>query len=119
MPVVRVGTTRMGSAVSEVPLVDLRPLHSVPRPGMPPNHIQDLANQIQTNGYDMSQPIPVARMPDGRLVQLGGHHRAEAMRRLGETTIPARIVDWNFIDPGVRRMYRQLFPNFPWDDFIQ
>jgi hypothetical protein len=58
-------------------------------------------------------------MPDGRLVQLGGHHRAAAMRQLGETTIPARIVDWSSISPGAQNLYRQLFPNFPWDDFLK
>jgi hypothetical protein len=31
-------------------------------------------------------------MPNGDLVIRGGHHRVEAMRRLGETTIPTRIV---------------------------
>jgi ParB-like chromosome segregation protein Spo0J len=117
--VARVGNPRPGVKVAEVPLVDLHPLHPVPRPGTPPNHIQDLANKIQANGYDLTQPIPVARMPDGRLVQMGGHHRAEAMRQLGEPTIPARVVDWDSIDPGVQSMYRQVFPNFPWDDFIQ
>jgi ParB-like chromosome segregation protein Spo0J len=70
--------------VVEVAIDQLHPLHSVPRPGVPPNHIQDLANSIQANGYDLSQPIPVARMPDGRLVQLGGHHRSVAMSLLGD-----------------------------------
>jgi hypothetical protein len=41
------------------------------------------------------------------------------MRRLGETTIPARVVDWNAISPGAQNIYRRAFPNFPWDDFIQ
>lgn len=103
--------------VTEVPLADLHPLHPVPRPGTPPNHIPDLATAIQTSGYDLAQPIPVARMPDGRLVTMGGHHRAEAMRRLGETTIPARVVDWDAISAGAQSLYRQTFPNFPWGDF--
>src|SRR4051794_36621613 len=82
--VARVGTPRPG--VVEVLLTDLHPLHPVPQPGMPPNHVQDLANSIRTNGYDLGNAIPVAPMPDGRLVQLGGHHRAAAMGLLGETT---------------------------------
>jgi hypothetical protein len=86
---------------------------------MPPNHIQDLAHKIKTNGYDVRQAIPVARMPDGRLVQLGGHHRAGAMRLLGEKTIPSRILDWNSLSPSNQQTWRNLFPNFPWDDFIQ
>jgi hypothetical protein len=85
---------------------------------VPPNHIPNLAASVKANGYDLSQAIPVARMPDGRLVQLGGHHRAEAMRRLGETTAPARVVDWASLAPQVQQWWRQQFPNFPWDDFI-
>src|SRR5262245_30024271 len=112
----RVGTARPGTG--EVPLNQLHPLHPVPRPGKPPQHIQDLANLIQTNGYDLAQAIPVARMPDGRLVQFGGHHRAEAMRQLNGTTIPARIVDWNALSARVQNWWRQQFPNLPWDDFL-
>jgi len=116
-PVPRVGTARPG--VVEVPLADLHPLHRVPRPRRPPNYIQDLANKIRMNGYDLARPVPVARMPDGRLVQLGGHHRAAAMGQLGESTIlPARVVDWNSMGPAVRKWYRQKFLNFPWDDFL-
>jgi hypothetical protein len=118
-PIARTGTARPGVTVTEAPLADLNPLHSVPRPGKPPNHVQDLANKIQTNGYDLAQPIPVARMPDGRLVIMGGHHRVEAMKQLGETTIPARVVDWNTISPGAQKIYRDSFPTFPWDDFIK
>ncbi len=117
-PIVRrVGTPRLG--VSEVPLADLHPLHPVPRLGMPPNHISDLANAIRTNGYDLGQAIPVARMPDGRLLQLGGHHRAAAMGQLGEITIPARVVVWNSLSPRVQNWWRSQFPNLPWDDFIR
>src|ERR671928_30658 len=97
--IARIGTPRPG--VTEVPLNLLNPLHPVPRPGVPPNHIQNLAAAIRANGYDLGQAIPVARMPDGRLVPLGGHHRAAAMRQLGEATIPARVVDWSSLTPAV------------------
>jgi hypothetical protein len=114
--VARVGIPRLG--VTEVPLNQLHPLHPVPRPGLPPNHIQKLASAIKVNGYDLGQAIPIARMPDGRLVQLGGHHRAAAMGQLGETTIPGRVVDWSSLAPKVQNWWRQQFPNFPWDDVI-
>lgn len=118
MPSVRrVGIPRQG--VVEVGLADLTPLHPVPRPGVSPTYIPDLANTIRTNGYELSRAIPVARMPDGRLVQLGGHHGAAAMELLGETTIPARIVDWDSLASGNQARWRQRFPNFPWDDFIR
>jgi hypothetical protein len=112
----RVGIPRQG--VVEILLSLLHPLHPVPRPGVPPNHIAHLALDIQANGYDLSQAIPVARMPNGRFVQLGGHHRAEAMRQLGETTIPARIVDWDTLSPVVQHWWQQRFPLFPWQDFL-
>jgi hypothetical protein len=85
---------------------------------VPPNHIASLAASIAANGYDVSQAIPVVRMPDGRLVQLGGQHRAEAMRQLGEVTIPARVVDWSSLAPAVQGWWQQRFPNFPWGDFL-
>ena len=97
----RVGVPRQGTI--EIPLSQLHPLRPVPRPGAPPGHIANLGASIGANGYDLSQAIPVARMPDGRLVQLGGHHRAEAMRQLRETTIPARVVDWSSLAPAVQR----------------
>ncbi len=112
----RVGVPRQGTA--EVPLGQLHPLHPVPRPGVPPGHIASLAAGIRANGYDVAQAIPVARMPDGRMVQLGGHHRVEAMRQLGEVTIPARVVDWASLAPAVQRWWRQRFPNFAWGDFL-
>lgn len=115
--IARVGIPRPG--VIEVALDQLNPLHPVPRPNMPANHLQNLASDIQANGYDLQQAIPVARMPDGRLVQLGGHHRAEAMRQLGQATIPARVVNWDSLAPAIQNRWRQRFPNFAWDDFIQ
>jgi hypothetical protein len=115
-PIARIGQARQG--VIEVPLADLYPLHPVPRPAMPLNHIANLANSIRANGYDLSQAIPVSRMPDGRLVQLGGHHRAEAMRQLGEKTIPARITAWDDISQPAQNKFRQSFPQFPWSDFL-
>jgi ParB-like chromosome segregation protein Spo0J len=114
MPVARVGAARRG--YNEVPLDRLTPLHPVSRPGVPPNHIPNLAGLIRANGYDLAQAVPVARMQDGRLVQLGGHHRAAAMRLLGEATIPARVVDWDTLAPAVQQRWRDAFPDFPWGD---
>lgn len=115
-PVARVGTARPGT--TEVALADLHPLHAVPRPEKPANHIPDLAKTIRANGYDVGRAILAARMPDGRLVQLGGHHRAEARRQLGETIVPTRVVDWTALSPKIQAWWRQRFPNFPWGDFL-
>jgi len=111
-PVPWIGTARPG--VVEVPLDQLVPLHPVPRLGKPPNYIADLANNIRSNGYQLNKAIPVIRMPDGRLIIGSGHHRVEAMRSLGEQTIPARVLDWDALLPGVQDWYRGTFPGvFP------
>jgi hypothetical protein len=110
----RTGTSRRG--VTEVPQDMLVPLHPVPRPGKPPNYIPALAASIRANGYDIGRAVPAVRMPDGRVVQLGGHHRAAAMRQLGEATIPARLAEWSALSEAARARWRQLFPNFPWDE---
>ena len=94
----RVGTPRQG--VVEILLSQLHPLHPVPQPGVQPTHIANLALSIQANGYDVSQAIPVARMPGWTFGAAWGTPRAEAMRQLGETTIPARIVDLGYLVSG-------------------
>jgi hypothetical protein len=108
------GVSRVGTSpkpVTEVSLDQLHPLHAVPRPGMPPGHIDDLARLIHTNGYDVARAIPVVRMPDGRLVTFGGHHRVAAMKRLQETTIPARVEDWATLSPAAQARWLQRFPH--------
>lgn len=39
------------------------------------------------------------RLPNGDLLIGGGHHRIEAMRRLGEETIPTQVFDHSTTDP--------------------
>ncbi|MBX2799213.1 MAG: ParB/Srx family N-terminal domain-containing protein [Myxococcales bacterium] len=89
----------------------LHPLHPVPRPEVPPNHISDLEESISTKGFDVDKPVPVARMPGGELVSLGGHHRVAAMQNLGEVTIPARVVDWTSISQRSRDRFVRNFPD--------
>ena len=100
--------------VVETPLSALHPLHPVPRPGRLPSYIPDLAAAILANGFGLGQAIPVARLPDGRLVQLGGHHRAAALVLLGETMIPARLMDWTTLPVRVQNWWRTRYPNFAW-----
>lgn len=108
----RVGVGHPG--VVEIPLDQLIPLHSVPRPSRPPTYVTDLAHLIRAQGYRLGKAIPVFRMPDGRLVLAGGHHRLAAMRSLGERTIPARVVDWDTVAPRLQDRYRRAFPGvFP------
>lgn len=113
----RVGTPRRG--VVEVPLADIHPLHPVPRPDKPANYVTIIAALLQANGYDVGLPVQLVRMPDGRLLQFGGHHRTAAMLSLGETTIPARVLDWASMSAGAHARWFVRFPYFPWDDFLK
>ncbi|MDP3274724.1 MAG: RHS repeat-associated core domain-containing protein, partial [Deltaproteobacteria bacterium] len=95
--------------IEEVALDSLTALHPVPRAEQPPNHIEDIMQNIQSNGYNRGLAILVLRMPRGELLIGGGHHRAEAMRRLGETTIPARVVNWFATPTRFRESYLKEF----------
>ena len=43
-----------------------------------------------------------------------GNHRAEAMKRLGEETIPSRILDWSDVPAEARKWFRERFPDLNW-----
>lgn len=96
--------------IHEVGVDIIVPLHPVPRPDVPANHIETLQEKIRTNGYNLLEPIPVLVMPDGVVYSAGGHHRVEAMKRLGEGSIPARIYYWHSLGEATRVFYRQRFP---------
>ena len=40
-----------------------------------------------------------------RIDRLSPEDRAEAMRQLGELTVPARVVDWSSLAPAVQRWW--------------
>jgi len=95
----RTGKAGSGSTIDEVAIDSLQPIHDVPRAGKPDGYIEDLARDIRMNGYDLSKPVSATRLPDGSLIVTGGHHRIEAMRYLGETTVPLRVYDAATSDP--------------------
>ncbi|MEE4001907.1 RHS repeat-associated core domain-containing protein, partial [Tenacibaculum sp. FZY0031] len=99
--IARVGKT--GKKVVEMGIDKLNALHSVPRAGKGVNYIDDLAELISKNGYDINQAIPVVKMPNGRLVISGGHHRVAAMKKLGENTIPSVMRNWNNLSKAVQQ----------------
>ncbi len=105
----RVGTPREG--VEEIEIRNLTPLHPVPRPGMPENHIPNIAKSIKENGYLLENAIPIFRLPDGQLIIAGGHHRVAAMKSLGESTIPGRVVDWTSLSTKAQARWKTRFPN--------
>ena len=102
--VIRIGTPKSGT--TEIPIKDITPTHSTPRQG---KSIPETAKSL-SGGYDVSQPIPVLRMPDGKLIAAGGNHRLAAMDSLGESTIPAKLSDWTSIPGNVKQFYRTKFP---------
>jgi RHS repeat-associated protein len=63
----------------------------------PPNEMQPgtkilkadyLAARIRNEKFDLTYAIPVFRVEDGTFVLRGGHHRTEALRRLGYKQVP-------------------------------
>ncbi len=101
----RVGKPKEGT--TEIPVENLTHTHPVPRPG---KSINDTADKLR-GGYDVSQPIPVIRMGDGKLILAGGNHRLAAMKQLNEKTIPCKVTDWNSLSDRIKEYYRKNFPN--------
>lgn len=88
-----------GKSVSELNVNSLRPIHDVPRSGVPDGHIDGIMKDIQKNGYDVTSPVSATRLPNGDLIITGGHHRLEAMKRLGESTVPVKVFDYSTTPP--------------------
>jgi hypothetical protein len=75
------------------PIVDVNPARLVSRQvpsEMSNSKVQRLRKKIRKNGFDRSQPIPVADV-DGELIIIDGHHRAQAAARERLTSVPVRI----------------------------
>lgn len=106
----RDGKNYFGEGIHEVGLDWILPLHQVPRPELPPDHLEKLQEKLRTEGYDLNQPVPLLIMPDGKIYSAGGHHRIEAMKRLGESSIPSRVYYWHGMSDFVRDTYRNSFP---------
>lgn len=81
----RIGTPKPGT--TEVPIKGHPPTNPTPCPG---KSIPDTALSL-SGGYDVSQSIPVLRMPDGKLIAAGGNHRLAVMESLCESTIPVEL----------------------------
>ncbi|NVK53820.1 MAG: ParB N-terminal domain-containing protein [Flavobacteriaceae bacterium] len=62
-----------------------------------------MAKLISKKGFDIKQAIPVVRLPNGRLIISGGHHRVAAMKKLGEKTIPSVLRNWSSLSKGVQQ----------------
>jgi hypothetical protein len=98
-PTGRIARVGANPNVQEVPIANLKPIHPVPRKGMPKRHIENLAKSISEHGYDVTQPVSATRLPNGDLLITGGHHRVAAMKSLAEATVPVRIYQTATTDP--------------------
>ncbi len=59
--------------------------------GIDPEHVKRLAADIKVNGLRHS--IPVMKLPDGKLIVLGGAHRIAAKKLLGHSEIEVDVHD--------------------------
>jgi len=101
----RIGLNKFGT--TEVAISKVQKIHGVPKKGTPTNHIENLANDFKTNGYNLESgpPIEGYAMPDGQIIIIDGHHRLAALELLGETNIPIRIHP-QIADEGLRKMLK-------------
>ena len=62
----------------------IEPLHPPDsiQPGTGMSKADYLAKSIAENKFKLEHAIPVIKIADGRYIQVGGHHRVEALRRL-------------------------------------
>ena len=107
------------SRFEEVPLSKIEAFNSHPVPNIfrmdlptdhrlwiPINHIENLAKSIMKNGYDLRFPSQVFIMPDGRWIGFNGHHTREAMKLIGQETVPASIFIWSKASEAQKRSLR-------------
>jgi len=104
--------------IVEFPIGDITYLHEVPNPKRkdhPPNFLEQLMAKIRIEGFQEKYAVPLLRMPDG-IVYCLGHHRTEAMKRLGQRTIPAIVHEWNTLPATTRDFaieeYPQIFSRY-------
>ena len=75
------------------------------------NRVDYYIEKISKGGYNLQTPITVVESPSGRIIQSDGHHRLEALRRLGYTQAPV-IVDES-LNPKMFEMLADGWRNSP------
>jgi hypothetical protein len=86
------GSFPAGKKGEWVPIDTLDPIHEADsflrREGKYVSRADLLAQSIEENGFRLESAIGVIRTSAGRNIIMSGHHRAEALRRLGYTEVP-------------------------------
>lgn len=95
----------------EIEIDQLLPVHPIPNPYRPGSaaKLDELMDALEFEGFNLKFPIQVALMPNGELRLAGGHHRAEALRQLGDKYVPSEIIIWSQLDPMTRKLYVDEF----------
>ena len=89
-----------GVSFGDIPVEDIAVGDRLRR--IDPAWVEVLAASIETQG--LAQPVSVVLEQGGFFTLLAGAHRLEAVRSLGWTAIPARIVEWEWMDAHERRI---------------
>ncbi len=84
----RAGVTSKEKVAVRFELLDINLVHC--HEEIQPDLLEEVMEEIKSDGY-VKRPILVA---DGSWVILDGHHRCEALRRLGCRKIPAYVIDY-------------------------
>lgn len=72
-------------------------------------HIRRLKFSLIYEGYDISTIISVFLMPDGHLRLASGHHRVQALKEIGEISVPVQIIRWEDFHIMGKDFYRDVF----------
>ena len=89
-----------GVSFGDIPVEDIAVGDRLRR--IDPAWVEVLAASIETQG--LAQPVSVVLEQGGFFTLNAGAHRLEAVRSLGWTAIPARIVEWEWLDARERRI---------------
>ncbi|MEZ4815860.1 MAG: ParB/RepB/Spo0J family partition protein [Bdellovibrionota bacterium] len=99
--------------IVEFPIDQIVYIHEVPNPKREdhgPDFMEELMKKIEVEGFQEKFAVPLLKMPNGSFLCMG-HHRTEAMKRLGETTVPALIYTWSELSPRTRELLLELHPS--------
>jgi hypothetical protein len=76
-----------GKHVSLELISNLTRAHGAPKRGQESDIVKH-ETIFTSQGYDLSQAIPVVELPDGTLLMADGHHRLKALENLNQIVVP-------------------------------
>jgi ParB family chromosome partitioning protein len=106
VPTVQAGPVAPPSPLQDLAIGSIRPNPYQPRRSFNPAELHDLEQSLRTAG--LLQPITVRQATDGTYQLVAGERRLRAATRLGWTTIPAIVKDFDDRDLLVLAMVENL-----------